>query len=330
MVGETAGDQIDWQGFVPGVSYRIAVVLQQPSGEWDLPESSPQLTLVGQEFAPFSPQQLSNVLVLDAGDHVLVSWDPQGARDVEGYELRVGSDWASARQIYSGQACSVRLTSPPLGGVALLAARGTSGLFGEPQILTLPDWKPLNTVQASFVNEFASTPGGVHSGTAFGSSVIALSGSGLEGTYTSVELDLTYQATAWWQVSVDQLELDLVTVDEIEFEVGSGEAKWRTVNTRPASPASAGIDWETTVDDLAVLVEDLPSSRLAGGIAGEPGSHTRVLVESRFYVSGAWTSWSRHGDQWRAASKMQARLTLGRESTRYETSVSRLRLAANL
>ena len=64
--------------------------------------------------------------------------------------------------------------------------------------------------------------------------------------------------------------------------------------------------------------------------AGEPGAHTRVLVESRFYVAGAWTSWSRHGDQWRAASKMHARLTLGRESTRYETSVSRLRLAANL
>lgn len=329
-IGETAGEAMLVSGLTPGRSYTIAASLQRSDGEWQFPDVATQVDYAAEEFPPSSPQPLSNLFVLDAGDHVLVSWDPQGARDVVGYELREGSDWTSGRVLYTGSTPLVRLLSAPLGGSAMVAARSSSGLYGPPRLLTLPDWKPRGTVQAAFLNDFATTPGGTHSGTAFGSGVIALTGSLLSGTYESPELDLGYQAAAWWQVSVDTRELDLLTVDEAQFEVGSGEARWRTANGRPASPAAPGIDWETAVDDVAVLVDDLPASRLVHGLVGETGSHTRVLVESRFFAGGVWSSYARHGDQWRSASKLQVRLTLQREDARYQPSVSRLRLAANL
>ena len=84
----------------------------------------------------------------------------------------------------------------------------------------------------------------------------------------------------------------------------------------------------TPVDDHAEL-SFLPEW-LARGYAGVVGSHTQVMVESRFYVDGAWTPYRPHTDRVVLASRMQVRLSLGRRTLDYRVRVRLLSFAAYL
>lgn len=79
-----------------------------------------------------------------------------------------------------------------------------------------------------------------------------------------------------------------------------------------------------------MLVGDLPATLLARGYAGVVGSHTQAMVESRFYVDGAWTPYRPHTDRVVLASRMQVRLSLGRRTIDYRVRVRLLSFAAYL
>jgi hypothetical protein len=330
LLGETAGSSFDWHGASPGRTYRVAATMELVTGGWPLPEDSAQTTFVAEEFAPFQPQPLSALAGTDTGDAVVLTWDRQATQDVAGYEGRTGTCWTAGKLLFDAAASVHRLEPAPLGGTLLIAARSASGLYGQPVTLALPDWRPRGTVQAATFNDFSGTPAGVHSGTAYADGAISLQAGVLSGTYTGPELDLTYEAEAWWQVSTDQREIDERTVDEEDFMLDSGEARWTTCNGRPASPARPAGDWDLTIDDAPWLIDDVPGNLRVHGELGEPGSNTQVLIESRWYTGGAWGSWEAHTDRWRAASKMQTRATLRRDSEQHEPALTGLRAAVNL
>lgn len=330
ILGETGALQLVWSGASAGRTYTIAAVLEQVGGTYRQPESGTQRTLTVEEFAPAWHPPISNATAVDAGDHVAVTWDELTMRDVEGYELRVGTCWASGRTLYTGRTPAARLEQAPFGGSLMLAAHTTGGLYGQVSTLTAPAWRPYGTAQIYTLDDLATTPAGTHSGTAYASGQIALTSGTLDGTYTGPEVLLGFQASAYWQVSCEATEIELLTVDALAFTIGSGEALWRVLDGRPASSLFPGIDWQTTVDDLAQPIDDLPSSFLVHGNVGEPGSHTLVELESRYYANGAWSAWAPHVDQYRVASKLQARVRILREDIGYTAAVSRLRYAVNI
>lgn len=329
-LADTSANSIEWKTASPSNRYQIAAVLQQANGSYRAPESGAIFRFSVEEFAPAWHPACSNATATDAGDHVAVSWDDLAMRDVEGYELRVGACWAAGRTVYSGRQPSARLEHAPFGGSLLLAAHTTAGLYGQIETITAPAWRPYGTAQIYALDDLATTPAGTHAGTAYSSGEIALTSGTLDGTYTGPEVLLGFQASAYWQVSCEAKEIELLTVDALAFAIGSGEALWRNLDGRPASSLFPGIDWQTTVDDLAQPIDDLPSSFLVHGNVGEPGSHTLVELESRYYATGAWSSWAPHVDQYRVASKMQARVRILRENVGYNAAVSRLRYAVNI
>lgn len=331
QIGTTEGDQIAYAHFVPGRTYEVAVAAENVAGGPRLPDDGLRLVFVPEEFPPFSPPAVTNVRTVALDDLMQIEWDDLDVRDLAEFEIRIGTCWTSGEPVHRGRAARVLLPNPPGGGTAMIAARSRSGLYGTPVLTTLPAWGPRNREQLLSENDLAPSPAGTHSSTQWNADGwIELVAGALSGTYTSLEQDLTVQAPYYWQVQADRAEIENDTIDDWTFAIDSGEARWRTLNGRPASPCAPGIDWQTTIDDLTMTIDDLPSTLLVQGHVGETGSHTRVLIESRFEFNGVWTAWKKHADRTVVARKMQVRATLTRESDRYEARVTGLTYAAHL
>ncbi len=331
LLGETAGSTFMWEGASAGTSYVVAVTMELAEGGWQTPESGAQLEFTAEEFGPWQPPPISSLTATDVGDAVVLKWDRLAAPDVDGYEARIGTCWTSGVPLFDTAAPTFRLEGAPLGGTLMLAARAPNGMFGQPVTVEMPEWRPLGTAQVVALDDFAGTPGGTHSGTAFAGGKISLTAGTLAGTYTATAIDIGYEAEAYWQVVTDQEEVSQETIDDLgEATVESGEARWRTVHGRPASPAFPAADWDLTIDDADWTIDDTPGNVRVNGENGEPGSNTQILVESRWHVGGAWGDWELHTDRWRVARQMQTRVTLRRDATDYEPSLTDLRTAANL
>jgi hypothetical protein len=324
LVGETATSDIGWLGCTAGVLYSISACLEGSNGQHPTPDDGAQLRFTAPEFPPFAPPSVTNARAVALDDLVLVQWDDLDLRDLDTYELRLGSNWTAGRVLHRSRAPRALLANAPGSGTVLVAARSTSGLYGNPVPLTLPTWTPRNTVAAVSDDDLAPSPAGTHTDTEFSGGRLQLQAGKLTGNYVSLAQDVGYQAPIYWQVRLLGSEIENAPVNELQVQVASGEARWWTVDGRPASPGSPGIDWQTKVDDLAKPIDDLRSELLVHGHVGEVGSHTRIFVESRFEVGGVWTAYSEHTDRTVVARKMQVRITLNRASTRYEPRVTAL------
>lgn len=333
QVGSTELDEVQVRGLTVGRSYVVSVCLENRRGDTVLPDLGDQLTFAPEEFAPYALPELTNARATKLDQLVLVEADEIQQRDVAYFELAAGSSWAARRVLLRERFPRWYLQAAPAGVPLLLAARSASGLYGRPVRLSNPGWVPPNLVAVAAVDELATTPPGAHSGTSWnaGLAVLELAAGQIAGTYTAAVVDAGYQAPFFWQVAIDRVELENATVGDLAFAIGSGEARWRTVEGRPASPAAPGIDWQTKVDDLAMPIGDLPPTLLAGGHVGEVGSHTQVLAESRFHVDGVWTAYQPHTDRVVLAKQMQVRLTFNRrDAALYSVRVPLLQFSAFL
>jgi hypothetical protein len=331
LLGQTDDTRIDTDAVRPGRPYEVAIVQRGIDGQWGAVSDGTAATIFAEEFSRIALPEVTGARAVNLGGDLLIAWDDIEQRDLEYYELRAGSHWPAARTLYRGRAPRVRLTAPP--DLPLqVAPRSRSGLYGPRVTLPAPAWSPPGTIEVESHDDTATTPSGTHDGTEWnaGEGVLELEADEVAGTYTAEALDLGYQAPAFWRVVCDALEADALTVDEAVFEVGSGEATWRTVDTRPASPYAPGHDWQLLVDEAIWTVEDSPATLLVGGHIGEPGTHTRALVESRFEVDSVWSDWKPHEDRVVVAQKMQARVTLNREAVSWGVQVSELRYSAHL
>lgn len=333
LLGATEGDEVRTLALVPFVAYEFSVCDEDVNGEAVLPEAGRKATATPGEFAAFAPPPVGEVrfALTPAGD-ASVSWSAVDLRDLDYYEVRIGPAWNGARVVYRGLATSTIVPGPAVGSIATVAARSRSGLYGQPVAVAVPAWTPAGRVSAGLLNDTSGTPAGSHSSTTWNATdlTIELSGANLSGTYTSPVLDAGYSAAFWWTVDLATDEIDDTLVGECDDLVGSGEAQWRGVNGREASPFRPGpSDWDTIVDDDNRLVGDCGDDEVHGA-PGAVGSYTRCRLETRFEVAGVWSAWSEHRDGVVAASKMQARVVLDRLSSRYQVRVSQLRLACFL
>jgi len=69
--------------------------------------------------------------------------------------------------------------------------------------------------------------------------------------------------------------------------------------------------------------------RVAGHV-GEVGTHSTVLIESRFEVDGVFTAYKPHVDRFVVARKMHVRLTFARQALRYHPRAKSLSFKAAL
>ena len=331
MVGRTDREQMPLQ-LQTGERYQVSICLEGRDGATVGPDSGDRLTFTAEEFPPWAPPAVQGARASLSEEELLVEWDDTQQRTIDYVEVRAGTFWTAARVLSRERAGRVFVSNPPVGVPLLVAARARSGLYGPIVELDPPAWAPPNTSLLLLEDDLSPSPAGTHDGTQWNGTdaVIELPAGGLAGTYTSAEQDLGYQAPFYWQVRYNAEEHEDVLVIELADPIGSGESLWRLVSGRPASPASPGLDWRTRVQDLTMPVGDLPATLLARGYVGVVGSHTQAMVESRFYVDGAWTPYRPHTDRVVLASRMQVRLSLGRRTTKYRVRVPLLRYAAYL
>ncbi|RTL25802.1 MAG: hypothetical protein EKK55_08735 [Rhodocyclaceae bacterium] len=338
LLGETQAP--DWQhpGFAPGSIWQVSVVLGAPSGAWPGPDQGMVTTYAVEEFPPFSPPDVHGLRLTNQEDGIQIEWDPMELLDFAYYEARVGAHWAAAEIIYRGQSPAFFYRDPRASNDVpiFVAARAKSGLYSlRPTKMIAQNWTPAGRALKVFLNHVTATPPGTLTDLVADTTTtdvtpptIRCADASRQGTYESTELDGGYEAPWYWRVLWDSAEIETVLVDDCTFLVDSGEARWRTLQTRPASVVQPGVDWELRVDDVTTLIDDLPDDLLVQGHVGEVGSHTRCLIESRYYVSGAWTAWTRHRDGVKRASKLQVRVTLSRETERWQRHLTSLYLAA--
>lgn len=331
LAGKTTSEQMLLQ-LRTGDTYRISICIPGQDGATVSPETGDQLQFLAEEFPGSAPPAITGARANIVEDDLLVQWDDMQQRSIDYVEVRAGSNWTAARVLARERSPRATIPEPPAGVPLLLAARASSGLYGPIVQIAAPGWTPPNVVQRLLEDDLAPSPAGAHSGTQWNATdlVLELQSGVLSGTYTSVELDRTFQAPWFWQVRIDAEEIEDGLVSELDDEPGIGEALWALVSGRPASPASPGLDWRERVQDDDMPVGDDPATNLVRGPVGVVGSHTQAQVESRFYVDGAWTAYRPHVDGVVLASRMQVRVTLGRRSLRYRVRVRLLTYTAYL
>lgn len=318
--------------FSPWRSYTVAVSLGNAWDTFSAPEVSTQLSFTAEEFPAVMPPAARRLQAWNLGPGLLLAWEEQDGRELAYFELRAGRSWASATPLYRGRQAQVLLATPRICGTYQVAPRWRNGLFGARATVTpAAAWTPDGLVQKASRDELSSTPGGTltdltYNGT---SDQLELSTGKLTGTYLTLELDPgSYVGPWYWQVRWDSEELDDTPIDDVAGNVDSGEAAWRTVDTRPASVGLVGVDFDDLVDDFTALIDDTPDDVLVGVNAGEPGENTEALVESRFHDGSSWGAWRPHRDGVVTAQKMQVRVTLRRQSTSYQRNLVQLDLRA--
>lgn len=328
LVGSTELDEVHVRGLRVGTAFVVSVCLEARRGDPVPPDLGDQVTLTPEEFPPFAPPRVTNARATLLGDALLLEWSNLVPPVVDAVEVRCGSTWASAQVVAIERAPRVVVANPPAGPPFLIAAHAKSGLYGPIVQVTNPNWTPRNQVEAFAENDLAPSPAGAHTDTQWNSTdgVIELAPGALRGTYESLPQDLTTQAPYFWQVRIDRDELEDVTFADLAgLLLGSGEARWRLFAGRPASPADPGLGWHQSYASLAgTLFCDLPRTLLSRGFLGVVGTHTRVLLESRFHISGSWTAYSPHVDRVVVARQIQLRLTFGRRALRYRPRVRQL------
>lgn len=301
-----------------------------------LPATAPGLDIaievVVPEFSSVPPPSPSQVLAIPVADGLAIEWDDSAAGDALEFEVRRGAGWTTGRVVYVGRAPRCIDRHPPTVAVPYwVRTRGHSGLYSATAVRLDPAaYLPQGTISLASRDELA-TLGGTLAGLAASSGVLRHVGIGTQGTYEAAELDAGTgtDVLAYWSAHVDRDEQDNLPPSALEFPAGGGEAHWRMVDTRPASPALPGLDFRRVIDVLTGPPAQLPRTLLATGDAGEVGANTLAIVESRFHVGGAWGAWREHRDGWQLARRMQVRITLHRRSSAWSTGIHTLQLAAH-
>lgn len=336
-IGETRAEDalVDWPGFAAWTDWEVVVAIQDGLGHYRAPEELTPAVVTVPEFPRHSPPKVSNVqLVADARGWRLV-WDPITYDQIAHYEVREGSTWVGGKVVYRGrEPWFVHSDPAKLGDLYHVAVRSSSGLYSlEVETIAPPgEWHPPGTAAAVADVDAIPPPTSLPAELAWHSAeqAIAVREGQYVGTYTAPVLDLGFEAFAYWSVSYDHVEHDGATIDDLAFEIDSGEGRWRAIDAREATAGMPGIDWDLTIDDLAVAIDDMPDEATVAGQRGEAGSHTLARIESRFYVGGSWGAWGPHRNGWRAAERMATRVTLARDSQAGNAFLKRLSLGVSI
>lgn len=335
-LGEVRGEdsRVEWAGMAAGERWQVVVGVEDDRGQFAMPHELEPATIATQEFPPIIPPMLAQTGGSNRREArgYSFAWHPVHFAQLAGYEMRVGTEWVGAQVIYAGQTPRFFWDqTPKFWDKVMIAAKLRSGLYGprleiaQPAAF-LPEGLSAGASDVVEVPPVAAVPPELEYDA--GSGAIRVKAGFWGATFTSLELDLGSPQEAWWSVSAAMEQRDDFTIDEVgDFEVGSGEATWRTANAREASVYAPGLVWDETIDDIGdVPIDDLGARTFAGwpGMAGE---HVQFKIETRFHDGSSWGSWGAHTNGIHTAQKMQARFTLMRDHEKRNGYVRRFTLS---
>lgn len=317
-------------GLEVGQTYTFAVAIRDRTGTYQAPGVAAQLEVELEEFEAIPPGNIVRASAAPLEVGYLIEWAPVQDASLDYYEVRRGPTWHGAELVGRPREARLRVVDAPYGTQNVwVRARSRNGLYsprpiGAALTAAAPEGKTLSTFDLDVSD-------GSLSGTADGCSLNADDALEIDtgehsATYTSAVLDAGSVGLHFWGALVDQVLEEDWTVDELDFDVDSGEAHWWNVEGREASYAQPGVDFDWDVDTMAGDVATM--QELVSGAPGFAGSHSRILVDARFDTTGSgdWTGYRRFRSGHVNARKMQVRLTLQRESERYAPRVSNLLL----
>lgn len=333
VAGVTEGNQVDIGKRRAHQEIQVALAVETMRGHSRPPEMGRIVTMKVPEFTQVVPPPVTNPVWHEIQGTLMLTWDEITTKGVAFYEIREGVNWNGGRVIARTSDTRFVFEVPTQASNVMVAVQMRDGSQGEPlRVPATPTWEPYDTYKTVARDELAlHTGSATMDGVEIGASAeVTLSANQFTGTYTTDDIDAGWLGPMLWRVNIEAHEYDAATVNDLDFALASGEASWWTVDGRGASPGLPGVDWQRTVDDLADLTVDSLQDELVHGPRGEAGSHTRVLLESRFSEDGeAWDEWAEHIDGTRVAQYAQFRLTLDRETLMHEAQVHEFVIVAH-
>lgn len=337
FLAETSGNSIPVAA-APFAVLHLSIVGSDARGLFAVagPDSGTLATFTVPEFPDDSPPDAhGTATATDGAGALLVTWNE--CAGVEEWEARVGSSWPAARVVYRGDAAACRFDVAPFDATTplLIAARSVAGVYSLRPATITTTWAPPGRAQKFGRSDVSASPAGTLTGLAVEASAVGLvPGPSVKitaertGTWEMSELDLGFSAAWLLRFVLDSFEVETIAASELTDAIASGEARWRTPLTRPASVAAPGADFYRMPADVPGAASDVPADLLGHGYRGEANEHTAVVIESRTRAGGVWSAWSRHRDGVVVCDRVQVRVALWRRDARYQRHVTRCYLSA--
>ena len=338
LLGETKGTEFHLESLGTLEVYDFAVAEGDTRGAYQTVDAASQLLAVEiPEFPPLAPRAGPTIRAYNKEDGVLIQWDEVHDEDTDYYEVRQGPSWAHGDRVVCTPCTQFfhrypRRTTQPY-RVRAISRHG----IGSQTYVTLAgtNWLPpdfaLDTENEEYPS-LAATPG-VETDVSYNQVTreMSLIAGKYIGTYVSAELDLTTKAKRYWWANVSTRGEDNDLVDDWDFIVESGEAKFREVDDREATHARPGQNLTTRVDDVPVPVDTLPDFAVAQGLANLTREYAGTIIETRFHDGTVWGAYAIQPSctQLIDAARMQVRITMARDNLTRQLYTSDLRLGAS-
>lgn len=338
-IDEVRGVECPLRRLAAGDAYQVSVALEKQDGGFQLPDDGTTLTFTAPEFPQVSPPSLRRGAISASGGVLRLRWDPVDSPWLDYYEVRHGSRWTGARMVARTRDPWLDLDLSPRydgtvgAGDFQVRARSKGGLY-SPHALTISGATANPYTDAASLLDSAPNPGsqGTLTDTSYTASELVLNAGKHHGDWVSQELVLGFDANAALLVYWEQYGEDTgFLVDDAQFEVDSGEARWRTVDGRDASPAQPGINTSEIVDDFTMTIDDVPPERRVATYLGEPGANHSVRVYVRAAAAAGSISsatWEEYRPQRREFGRAQVKFVLDRSDSASKVAVSRIRIRA--
>ena len=322
LLGTTDSLSWDVEGLRPHEAHTLRVALQDRSGAFQQPELAASAEFVGDEFPPVDHYALAGLVATSESAGIRLRWDALDAHDLVGYEIRRGEHWFGAEVVTVVTDPHAWDDDAPFGTITYwIAGKYASGLYSR----ALPSVTVTHSAawEAGVLTDLDGVAMGASTNCSYADGKLMLDAGEHVGTYESATLDVETTMQLVWSVYLNvRWHEPGFTLDDATFGLGSGEARWRTLDGREPTLALPGADFTYTLDTAAVADE-----RGHSVLLGEVGQHVDVLIEIAFDSGGGFGAWQPYELAAAAAQATKVRLTLRRRSLDYEIEVSDLRVA---
>lgn len=333
--GASVGEAVDIESLEPHRDYRVAVAYEDRQGALQTPAGATEFYVHAPEFPAANPGLVQGLRWSLGREGIWLLWDPLDDSHLDYYEVRRGPCWNGAERIARTKETQALIAQHASGQQTYhIRAKHRSGCYSQQstRLVITPGLLP-GTLSYGTVTDLAAGAAGTAVDCAWDAGLAALVFSGLKvaASYTAAQLNCSTVALRHWSVTLDRwwVDTDTSLAELAHVKLGSGEARWRTLAGREASPHKPGAELWTPISAHTELLSDC-KDRLAGA-PGMTGRHADVRIEARYDTTGSpsWSAWEDFRAGWRQAQRIEVRLLLRRWRRRFSLRLRNLRVEAS-